>query len=146
MPATGTYTIEVNPGGSSTGTSTFALYEIPQPVTGSIEADGPPITVTIPTVGQIAKFTFNGTTGQRVSLKVNNGKIGPYFAYLEVTGPDGSYPGYVYVYTEADYDSEFFDDQNLVDTMTLPTTGPIRSHLSDSAVQHGLTFITCRRM
>jgi YD repeat-containing protein len=123
LPVTGTYTIEIDPEGASTGSSTFALYEIPQPIIGSIEADGQPITVTIPTGGQIAKLTFNGTEGQRVSLKIDNIKFGPYYAYVELRGPDGSYPGYTYVYPEESNDNELSDYFNLIDTITLPATG-----------------------
>jgi YD repeat-containing protein len=123
LPVTGTYTIEIDPEGTSTGSSTFALYEIPQPVTGTIQADGPPITVTIPSGGQIAKLTFEGTEGQRISLKVNNIKMWPSYVYVELRGPDGSYPGYTDAYAEEFNDNELTDYYNLIDTITLPVTG-----------------------
>ncbi|HET6978761.1 MAG TPA: IPT/TIG domain-containing protein [Pyrinomonadaceae bacterium] len=124
LPETGTYKININPSGASTGSSTFALYEIPQPVTGTITANGQPVTVTIPNFGQIAKITFQGTAGDQVSLKGSHIKTGPFGSYVEIKAPDGSFLGSIdFADPEFFYVDEWFDYYNLADTMTLPATG-----------------------
>ncbi len=124
LPVTGTYTINIDPSGASTGSSTFALYEIPQPVTTTIAANGQPLTVTIPANGQIAKIIFQGTAGERVSLKAHNIKTGPSGSYVEVKAPDGSIPGWIdFADPEYFYDDELFDYYHFTDTMILPETG-----------------------
>jgi YD repeat-containing protein len=123
VPVTGTYTININPSGASTGTINFALYEIPQPVTGTMTVGGPPLTVNIPAAGQIAKITFQGTAGERVSLNVSNTKVGPFGLYVEITGPDGSIPGWTFADPAIFYDDDYFDFYNFVDTMVLPASG-----------------------
>jgi YD repeat-containing protein len=67
LPATGTYTILVDPGGTATGSVTLTLYSITDYL-GSIVAGGSPVTVPIATPGQNGALTFTGTAGQRVSL------------------------------------------------------------------------------
>lgn len=124
LPVTGTYTIEINPQGASTGAVTFALYEIPPPVTGTISVDGPTLTLPIPTAGQIAKITFPGTAGQRVGLRAHNIKTGPSGSYVEVTSPNGSIPGWIdFADPEFFYDDDLFDTYNFTDAFVLPETG-----------------------
>jgi len=123
LPVTGTYTLLIDPAGNSVGNTTRILAEIPQPVTASIVADGPPITVAIPASGQIAKVTFSGTAGQRVSLKMNNVKIGQSYADVVVTDPQGNYINDDFAYPEWFFDGGFLDIERLIDTMTLPVTG-----------------------
>lgn len=123
LPVTGTYTIPIDPVGNSVGSTTRILAEIPQPVTASIVADGPPITVAIPASGQIAKVTFSGTAGQRVSLKMNNVKIGQSYADVIITDPQGNYLNDDFAYPEWFFDGGFLDIERLLDTMTLPVTG-----------------------
>ena len=123
LPVTGTYTLLIDPAGNSVGNTTRILYEVPQPVTYSIVADGPPVTVTVPVYGQIAYVTFNGTAGQRVSLKMNNVKLGQSWANVVVTDPQGNYLNDDYAYPEWFFDGGFLDQERLIDTMTLPSTG-----------------------
>ncbi|MDQ3995189.1 MAG: hypothetical protein M3265_10385, partial [Actinomycetota bacterium] len=66
LPATGTYTIVVDPQGLAIGSTTFTLYDVAPDVTGTITAGGPDVTVTTTVPGQNAKLTFSGTTGQRI--------------------------------------------------------------------------------
>lgn len=122
LPVTGTYTLLIDPADNSTGTTTRILSEIPQPPTYSIVADGPPITVNIPVAGQIANVTFSGTAGQRVSLRMNNVKLGN-DAIVEVTDPQGNHVNDEFAYPEWFFDSGFLDQDRLIDTMTLPITG-----------------------
>ena len=71
LPVTGTYTILVDPSGTNVGSMTLRLVDVPPDVTGSITPGGPPVTVTTTGAGQRGVFTFTGTTGQRISLKVS---------------------------------------------------------------------------
>ena len=125
LPVTGTYTIPIDPAGDSTGESTFALYEIPPPVTASLVADGPPVRVTIPTASQMANITFSGTAGQRVSIRISDIDTGPYawYSWVEVVKPDGSYLADEFAYPEGYFDDGFLDKDRLIDTITLPVTG-----------------------
>ena len=71
LPATGTYTILVDPSGTVVGSMTLKLLDVPPDVTGSITPGGPPVTVTTTAAGQKGIFTFAGTTGQRISMRVS---------------------------------------------------------------------------
>ena len=70
LPASGSYTILVDPQGTATGSITLTLYDVLPDVTSAIVVGGAGVTVTTTTPGQNAKLTFNGTAAQRVSLKV----------------------------------------------------------------------------
>jgi hypothetical protein len=65
LPATGTYTILVDPSYAQTGNVTLTLSE---EVTGTIAVGGASVPVSITRAGQRARFTFTGTSGQRLSL------------------------------------------------------------------------------
>src|SRR4029453_18703557 len=125
LPVTGTYTIPIDPSGDDTGETTFALYEIPQPVTATLVADGPPVRVTIPTASQMANITFSGVAGQRVSIRISDIDTGPYpfYTWVEVVKPDGSYLADEFAYPEGYFDDGFLDKDRLIDTVTLPVTG-----------------------
>ncbi len=69
LPMTGTYTLGIDPGGT-TGSVNLTLLNATD-VTGTI-AFGTPITVTTTVAGQNARYTFNATAGQQVSLTVSN--------------------------------------------------------------------------
>lgn len=89
LPASGTYTILINPRGSSTGSVTLRLYLVAPDVTGTITADGTPVVVTTTVPGQNAQLTFSGATGQRISLN-ETGATFPSGADVTVKNPDGS--------------------------------------------------------
>jgi hypothetical protein len=76
LPATGTYTILVDPKSQATGSVTLALYDVPDAV-GTLSAGGPATTVSIAAPGQNAALTFAGTAGQRVSLQGTNASLSP---------------------------------------------------------------------
>ncbi|UVT14790.1 MAG: hypothetical protein H8K04_13190 [Nitrospira sp.] len=65
LPATGTYTIAVEPVSNYTGSMTLALSS---PVTGTIAIDGASVPVSLNKAGQTARYTFNGNAGQWVNL------------------------------------------------------------------------------
>jgi YD repeat-containing protein len=87
LPATGVYTIFVNPSMASVGSVTFTLYDA-EDVTATITPGGAPVTVTIPSPGQSARVTFPGVAGQRVSLRFSSVTVAPFSA--TILNPDGS--------------------------------------------------------
>jgi hypothetical protein len=65
LPATGTYTIVVDPVGYYTGSMALTLTS---PLTGTIALDGPPALISFTKSGSTARYTFSGTGGQWVNL------------------------------------------------------------------------------
>jgi YD repeat-containing protein len=92
LPVSGTYKLVLDPGGTSTGNATLALYTVVDVVSPIAEGTRVPVTITAP--GQNARFTFIGTPGQVVSGLVTNATIpGNCFSYafhLMLLRPDGS--------------------------------------------------------
>lgn len=83
IPGTGTYTIVIDPEGSSIGSLTLKLDNPPPDVTASITPNGAPVTVTTTLIGQNARLTFAGTAGQQISISVSNVTIpGSTYIYL----------------------------------------------------------------
>jgi hypothetical protein len=72
VPETGTYTVVIDPGATPVSL-TLALSE---PVTGVLTVDGPPVLLSLDRPGQRGQLTFDGSTGQRVSLSVSDVHIG----------------------------------------------------------------------
>src|SRR3954451_4315038 len=87
LPATGTYTILVDPASSYIGSMTLTLYNVPPDIATPISPGGAAVTSTITTPGQNAALTFNGTAGQRISLKVASTVT---LAKLTILNPDNS--------------------------------------------------------
>ena len=94
LPATGTYAILVDPQLADLGSMTLTLYDVPPDLTGTIAIGGPPVGLTLgPVPGQNAALTFNGTAGQRVSLRLSNVTIGNTSccgARISMLKPDGT--------------------------------------------------------
>ena len=84
IPVTATYTILVDPVGSSTGSVTLTLYDVPADYSNAITAGGSAQTVTTTVAGQNGRLHFTGSAGQRVSLKVGPGPSGTVY----LMGPD----------------------------------------------------------
>ena len=92
LPSTGMYTVTVDPQGTDFGSATLTLYDVPPDVTGTLVVGGPPVNVTLGTPGQNALLTFQGTAGQRVTVRASNVSIGPSTCcsfVLSVKRPDG---------------------------------------------------------
>ena len=113
LPATGTYTIFINPAAANTGSMTLTLNEVPPDATGTIVPGGPSVTATNTTPGQNAQLTFNGTAAQRVSLKIESSTYGTNNSQLFLKNPDGT--------TLASDTSANTND--FIDTKILPATG-----------------------
>src|SRR5207253_4258474 len=88
LPASGPYTILVAPHGPLTGSVTMQLSTVALQQTGSISIDGPPVSVSINSPGQVAYLTFTGTAGQIILPAEVDGTLGRYYASL--VGPPGT--------------------------------------------------------
>jgi hypothetical protein len=73
LAATGTYQILIDPGSTSTGSTTLTLSD---EVVGTIVPGGSAVTVTISRAGQRARISFSGTASQRVSIGMSGTTIG----------------------------------------------------------------------
>jgi hypothetical protein len=87
LPATGQYTIAVNPG--TTGDIQVRLTSATDQH-GTIVVDGPAMTATIGQAGASATFTFAGTAGQKVILDVPSSTLPGDCGALSLRGPDGA--------------------------------------------------------
>jgi len=93
LPATGTYTIFVDPQNTDVGSMTLTLNDVPADPTPSITAGGAAVTVTTTVPGQNARPTFSGTAGQRISLRMTAVSIGTSTCCstrVSILNPDGS--------------------------------------------------------
>src|SRR5205085_11126596 len=61
LPATGSYSIVVDPVGAATGSMTLTLYDVPADYSGTITARGAAAAVTTTVPGQNGALTFTGT-------------------------------------------------------------------------------------
>lgn len=111
LPAANTYAVSLNPTRAVTGTGVVTLYDVAADLTGTITAGGSPATVAITSPGQNGSLTFSGTSGQRISVKVNNG--GP-VGQIIVLNPNGSTLASATMGGSA---------SGFIDTKTLSTTG-----------------------
>jgi hypothetical protein len=88
LPASGTYTVVVDPQAGETGSLSLTLHDVPPDATGSL-----PLTVSMATPGQNARLTFSGTAGQSVTLRLTDVTLGPSTCcdgQLTVFRPDGT--------------------------------------------------------
>jgi hypothetical protein len=69
LDASGTWVLEINPNDDSTGSTSTRLYTVVDQ-TGSLTVGGAPVQANITTPGQNARFTFGGTTDQKVTVRM----------------------------------------------------------------------------
>src|SRR5262249_43094533 len=112
LPASGTYTVTVDPVDAAAGHLTLQLNSVPADVTGTLTIGGPAATVTFTTPGQNADLTFTGTAGQKIAL-TTGAYSGPDGAEVTITDPNGND-----VYQNRAYSSGDWSDAR-----TLPTSG-----------------------
>jgi subtilisin family serine protease len=112
LPAAGTYSIVVDPQGAATGSASVTLYDVPPDAGGPITPGGAAVTVSTTAPGQNGRLTFNGTAGQRISLKIASVSYSSATALL--LGPDGKAVG---------GSTLFGTGGGFVDTRILPSTG-----------------------
>lgn len=84
LPATGTYTILVDPVGSYTGKMTLTLST---EVSDSLKMNTAPRPITFSRAGQNGRYTFTGAANQQATIKVTNNKLGN--VTVNLYGPNG---------------------------------------------------------
>ena len=137
LPSTGTYTVSFHPLYGSTGTATFALYDVPADPTGSITAGGSAVTTATTVPGQNANLTFGGTSGQRVSVLVSGISLtGQTPSFLNTASaillkPDGS-----------TLTSQGLPPNPFINTQSLPTTGTYTLRLDPAGSTIGTATFT----
>ena len=110
LPVSGTYTILIDPSGSGSGQATVTAYDVTD-VTGTITIDGPQVSQTTNTPGQVIRLTFSGTSGVRLS--VNSTSTFTTCWTLAVLKPDATQLSSTFTCGSAVF----------VDPIQLPTTG-----------------------
>jgi hypothetical protein len=73
LPATGTYTIMVDPFSTNTGSVTLTLSS---EVSGAVTINGGWVPLTISRVGQRARLTFSGTASQQIIVRLAGNSMG----------------------------------------------------------------------
>ncbi len=109
LPATGTYTILLDPTGAYTGNVTVTVSS---ELGGEIVPQGAAVPIAISRAGQNARYTFSGTAGQAVSLQLSDVTIRS--GYVSILKPDGSLLG---------QPTSFAGAGAVVDAQVLPTSG-----------------------
>ncbi len=92
LPASGTYTIVLDPQGMDVGSATATLYEVPPDVSGSLTVGGPAVNVSFGTPGQNAALMFSGIPGQRITVRASSVTVGTSTCctfVLSIKRPDG---------------------------------------------------------
>ena len=113
LPATDTYTVFVNPQGTTTGSVTMLLNTFGD-ISGTITV-GVPLTVTTTGVGQNARYTFSGTSGQQLSMNLSgNTYVGCNAVVVSVLQPSGASVGSTGICNGS---------TGFMDSFTLPVTG-----------------------
>lgn len=117
LPATGTYTMLVDPSGAFTGQMTITLWDVPADNTGVTAPGGSPVTVAMTTPGQNAHVTFEGVAGRRISLRVNPSTVNA--VSFTIVAPGGA----------TVVRSTLLTGAGFIDTRTLPETGTYAIHI-----------------
>src|SRR5215211_3949004 len=117
LPATGTYSVVVDPQSYEAGSVTLRLYDVPPDATGAIVANGPPVTLSLSVPGQNGSLVFDGTAGQRISVRLSGVTIGTSVccsSRVSLLKPDG---------TSFVSPVSFGTTGGFIDARTLPVTG-----------------------
>lgn len=91
LPTTGTYTFVVDPLASHTGSITARIHSV-RDVAGTIAPDGPSVTVTTTTPGQVARLSFSAAAGQQVSVDLSGGTFATGVS-IAIQDPQGGWVG-----------------------------------------------------
>jgi YD repeat-containing protein len=111
LPATGTYTILIDPVIRATGTVSLTLYDVPGDPAALLTIGAAATTLTTTVPGQNASATVAGTNGQQITVRLTGNTFGTVTVYL--SAPDTSQLAWTF-----DSAGSF----NL-QTVTLPVTG-----------------------
>ena len=88
LPATGTYTVLVDPNSFNTTSATLKLYDVPADFATSTTINATAVGVTTTVPGQNASVTFSATSGQQVTVRFTNNAIG--LMTVRLFKPDGT--------------------------------------------------------
>ncbi len=86
LPTTGTYAVIVNPSAQYTGTMTLTLST---DVTGTLTINAAATPVTLSRVGRNARYTFSGTSGQQLTVRITGNTLSS--TTVNLYTPSGSY-------------------------------------------------------
>jgi YD repeat-containing protein len=94
LPATGTYTVFLNPAGAGTGQAKVSVFNVPTDTTISSSLGGAQISVPLNVPGQNNRLTFSGTQNGRVGITFSGasftGSVSPVGFKMQVLLPDGT--------------------------------------------------------
>jgi len=92
LPATGTYSILIDPQSGSTGGATATLYDVPPDASAALAVGGPSAILSMGVPGQNGSATFTGAAGQSVTLRLTNVTIGTsgFSSAVSILKPDGA--------------------------------------------------------
>ena len=128
LPATGVYTVYVNPGGYGTGSLKLQLYDASD-MTGTITPGGSSITLTNDRPGRNTLLTFSGAENQRVSLTATGSTV---YGTIYIKKPDGT-----------NLTSKGVDNNGaFIDAQLLPVTGTYTIVVDPLASSIGSMVIT----
>jgi hypothetical protein len=122
LPVTGNYSILVDPYYANTGNVVITLS---QDLSASMNIGDPPLTLNLSRVGQNARLTFSGNSGQVVTVVLSSNTLGS--TAVTLLKPDGT------TLTSSTSSSSAF---NLA-TSTLPSTGTYSVNIDPTGVATG---------
>jgi serine/threonine protein kinase len=131
LPANGAYTVVINPDGATTGQAIVSLYTVVD-MTGTITADGPPVSVKITTPGQNGRFTFTGTSGQVVTAQATKSTFSSCGTTFAILKPDDSSLG----------SAPICGGVGTLDMQTLPLNGTYTLLIDPDGATTGLVSVT----
>ena len=93
LPTSGTYTVLVDPTGTTLGAITARVYDLPNDAVANTTPGGAAVSVTTTVPGQNAVVSFPVAAGQRVAVQLSGGTFGSSEAAVTWRRPDGSTVG-----------------------------------------------------
>ncbi|MGH9240431.1 MAG: hypothetical protein ACRD3G_20485 [Vicinamibacterales bacterium] len=135
LPASGTYTLVVNPDDIATGTVAARLYNVTH-LTGTITSDGTPATVQVTTPGQNGYLTFEGIAGQRITATmtaVSPTAFPSTWGYLHIQNPSNT--------SIASSIACCGSTSVFLDTIELPAAGTYRAMVDPSSTWTGTVTV-----
>ncbi|MFC0005790.1 pre-peptidase C-terminal domain-containing protein [Micromonospora siamensis] len=90
LPVTGTYTVLVNPSGTTLGAIGVRVYDVPNDAVANTTPGGAAVSVTTTVPGQNAVVSFPATAGRRVAVQLSAGTFGTNEAVVTLRKPDGT--------------------------------------------------------
>ncbi|HEY2793750.1 MAG TPA: VWD domain-containing protein, partial [Micromonosporaceae bacterium] len=88
LPATGQYSVVLDPGQGGTGSVDLRLI-VSQDVHTAITLGGPPVTIALTQPGQVGQASFTGTKGEKVTVAVSAATVGSECGVLRLVAPNG---------------------------------------------------------